>query len=190
MGKTVLQKVKKTTPRMNEEMKEAIAYYVRFYTWTILAAKLVPIIRFNDLFEKVTERIRKKLDDPDFKLRRDYFITSLMVLGSNIAIISDGAELWVTYAHRIRIKQAYIDYYQVILGRGKAAVMRQTARNELQSVACKTLNEIKRILMEKQSYQLRLQSLLFLKGYFVLWSEKEAIYITTVNRIDLFRQAA
>ncbi len=162
-----------------------IARQVREAAWDIIQRSRSHRVIFLDLFKRSQERIRVRLDDPEFRLRRDYFITSLLATGSNITLYSDGSEFRATYSHLVEHHPEYKDNYLVLPGKSKAEAMRRTARDELQEQGRKPLAAIRRAVRARENLELRIQALLIRKAQFVIISEKGGVFISPFNRVRL-----
>lgn len=170
-------------------VERTVAWYIRDCMYTILSRKHIRTVTFIEAFREIRERIQiafwdfsDSLGEERKTLRRDYFITSLLVKGSNLAIFSDGEELYITYANHLEFRTNYLNLtFQEKQG-SRASIMRQTAREELRNCMKVSLSYMKKVTQDK-GLALRIQALLIKKALFVIFSEKDGVYITIKNRV-------
>lgn len=173
--------------------QETIAHFIRTAVWNILSRlRTSKKIEMKVLMDMVLEEVYLVFGKE--RLRLDYFIASLLVQDSNIAVMSDGYQLFVTYAHLIRYdKQARS--VEEILGKraSNAEHLRRTAWRELRLEYRVAFVKIRHTMWQAvgREVNLRIQSLLIKKACFVAVSERATkekpggIFITTFDRVSV-----
>ncbi len=168
--------------------EESISEIIRIATREILMRRPSKRILFLDLRKLVGEVVKEnridfssRMENPK-KLRPDYFIRALLTANSNLAIFSNGAEVWVTYASNIVLLQNYQEFKVVSLNHSKAEFMRKVARKELEQEKRVAISKIKEAITI-ENIQFRIQALLIRNSAFIISSEKEGVFVTKFERI-------
>jgi len=168
------------------KMQEMVTKSVLGHIRDILLPRKRPI-HFGDLFDKIKERLGKEEFFRDhfkrFPLTKTRVKLNILSKDTNLGLISNGAELYVWYANKINLLETYEDFFTPMPGRSKAQIMRRVARDELKNARRVKTTYLATEIRRVADINFIINSFWILKGYFIITSERDGMYITLYHRL-------
>lgn len=163
---------------------ELVRKRILFYIWDILSRrkKLSPI-RFNELFDKVEEKFRSDENFSWCDLVKSRVKRVIVSENSNLALFSNGAELYIARATEISIFEKYVDLFTPMVGNSQATKRRRVARAELANKTTVSTEILREAVARGYGIGFLIDSFWTVRWAFVIKSVKEGVFITFYHRL-------
>ena len=165
--------------------REKIAKTILDHVWGMLQRRHGGSIILGEVVSSVKDRVQRDFSSYYRKKKpaRSYIIKVILQPNTNIAMYSNGAEVYVTYARHLTYMERYRDDFLPMPGTSKALAIRRTARDQLATVQKVDVRVVSELVRKNEKIPFRHDAIMIRNAWFAIKPEETAVFITTKNRI-------